>query len=222
MLLSLAVVGGVAYLQYRRVDDARTPRSPAAPVTGLPVLNALPDFSLTERSGRTIRLSDLKGTVWVADFIFTTCGGPCPIMTNRMRDLQETFRRLKLRGVRTVSFTVDPETDTPEILREYATLKQADPFDWYFLTGSEREIHDLSIKGFLLTAAEGDGSHAVEHSPRFALVDRQGRLRATYEVVSDEEVFGLPRAEVIDKPMSEQTKRKLIADIRSLLNEHNR
>ncbi len=223
MALSIIVVGGLAYLQYRRVDEAR---SRGTAVTNrefrdLPVIGDVPAFSLIDQTGRKVTLDDLKGKIWVADFIFTTCGGPCPIMTKRMRELHEAIYSRGLKNVITVSFTVDPETDTPEVLTEYSRQFKADSLDWLFLTGDTLSIYDLSTNGFKLHAAPGEGDHQVEHSPRFVLVDHRGRIRSYYEIVLDEEMDE-PRAEVMDRPMPRASKEKLLADIHWLLREVKR
>lgn len=220
MLLSLVAVGGVAYLQYSRVDEARTGRY--TPVGGLPVIAQLPDFALTERSGKTVTLDDLKGKVWIADFIFTSCGGPCPIMTSRLGDFMETVKQRNIPHVAAVSFTVDPETDTPDVLREYATMKLADDYDWLFLTGDKKDIFNLSVKGFMLTAQDGDDSHAVNHSPRFVLVDQKGRIRGYYEVVTSEEILAGDPGKFMREPMNPDTKEQLLKDIMTLLREGTR
>ena len=224
MAVSLAAVGGVAYLQYARVHASRTGgysvllgEDGGAP----PVIAQLPDFSLTERSGRTVTLGDLRGRVWIADFIFTTCGGPCPIMTRRLGDLMDTIEARNIPNVTAVSFTVDPETDTPAVLREYATMKLADDHDWLFLTGTQAELHDLSVKGFMLTAEPGDESHEVSHSPRFVLVDQRGRIRGYYEVVTNEEILAMEPGKYINEPMRPDVKAALIADIMTLLREES-
>jgi|GEM_PF-132054 len=217
MFVSLFVVGAVAYLQYSRFDKAR--RIPAIEPTDSPplVYGQLPDFKLTERSGKTVTLADLKGKVWVADFIFTYCGGPCPIMTRRMRDLHRSLEKKKLADVLTVSISVDPQRDTPQVLTEYATMYKVEDYDWLFLTGTKQDIYDLSVKGFKLAVEPEQGTDQLIHSTRFVLVDQQAQIRGYYEVVTDEEISDLPRAEVIDKPMNPETKRKLIADIQILL-----
>lgn len=223
MLFSLVAVGGVAYLQYARVDKARRGRGAATLLSELPVLGQAPDFTLIERSGRQVSLADLKGKVWVADFIFTECGGPCPIMTRRMRELHQLLEKERLTGVVTVSFSVDPETDTPKELSDYARMHKADAYDWLFLTCNDGATmrEDISVRGFKLTALEREGSDQIEHSPRFVLVDQQGRIRGYYEIVPDAELER-PRAEVIDKPMPAESRRKLLADIRGLLQEARR
>lgn len=220
MALSLAAVGGVAYLQYSRVETSRT--SGYTPVGAPPVIAQLPDFALTERSGKTVTLDDLKGRVWIADFIFTTCGGPCPIMTSRLGDFMQTVKERNIPHVSAVSFTVDPETDTPEVLREYATMKLADDYDWLFLTGTSKQLFELSVKGFMLTAQKGDEDHSVDHSPRFVLVDQKGRIRGYYEVVTNEEILAMEPGRFIGQPMNPDTKAKLLKDIMTLLREETR
>ncbi len=210
-------------MQYSRVEESRHGHTrvmrSSPPAIDLPILGNVPSFSLLERRGKKISLTDLAGKVWIADFIFTTCGGPCPIMTNRMKLLRDELAKQGLSYVTTVSVTVDPETDTPNVLSEYASVRHAESDQWLFLTGDEKDIFDLSVKGFKLPAErEKEGSeNEVLHSPRFILVDQQGRIRGYYDVVTNEEIEELPRAEVFDKPMNAQTQEKLIKDIRALL-----
>lgn len=216
LVAGAAFVGTVAYVQYHRAEQGQRGRYRPVPP---PVMANLPDFSLMERAGRPVSLADLRGTVWIADFIFTHCGGPCPIMTRRMRDLHAVLEAEGIRGVRTVSISVDPERDTPEVLLEYAGLFEADRRDWWFLTGDRKAIFDLSIGGFKLPATQSATDDQVEHSPRFVLVDQQGRIRGYYEIVTDEEIFQMPRAEALKRSIPPETLRKLLADIRALLDE---
>ena len=179
----LAAILGPLYL-YRA-------RPPAAATAALPVMFALPDFSLTERSGQTVTLATLKGKVWIADFIFTHCSGPCPMMTRQMSTLQA-----ELAGepdVQLVSFTVDPARDTPARLEEYAQQFRAHPQRWFFLTGDRQTIFNLSTQGFkLATLVEGDEvattDHPILHSTKFVLVDRAGQIRGYYDGTSAEDV----------------------------------
>jgi protein SCO1/2 len=140
----------------------------------------LPDFQLTERGGKTVGRDDLKGKVWVASFVFTRCSGPCPSITGTMARLQKELADLP--DVRLVTFTVDPERDTTQALRDYANRFGADGERWLFLTGDKARIHELSEKGFRLAVGEVQGSARTpgsefEHSTRLTLVDRQGRVR---------------------------------------------
>jgi protein SCO1/2 len=146
----------------------------------LPVYGTLPEFELVDRSGQNVTLAGLRGKVWVADFIFTHCAGPCPLLSSKMSKLQDAVRELD--GVRLVSFSVDPERDTPEVLAEYAGKFQADPERWLFLTGAKEPLYRLVVEGFRLAVEEG-GPQAglITHSTRFVLVDQEGRIRGYYD-----------------------------------------
>ena len=143
---------------------------------GLPILGQVRDFALVERSGRELTGSDLRGRVWVADFIFTRCVGPCPMMTTRMALLQEEIDP----EVGLISFTVDPAYDTPEVLSRYADQYGADPIRWSFLTGDEEQIYRLAREGLQLTVEPEEESDQVNHSTRFVLIDREGQIRGYY------------------------------------------
>lgn len=174
------IIGPIFTLQYSCV--AQKP---------LPVLGTLPEFSLIERSGQPFGLADLRGKVWVADFIFTNCAGTCPIMTTAMTDLQKMALAENLSDVRLVSITVDPERDSLAVLQRFADGYGAIKERWYFLTGDGTAIQQLASKGFLLSAAASTGGSAEEpiiHSNRFVLVDRQGRIRGYYDGTDEESV----------------------------------
>lgn len=142
--------------------------------SGLPELGQVPPFSLTGEDGQPFQSSaELAGKVWVADFIFTTCNGPCPRMTALMRKVQDSTAEFE--DVQLVSFTVDPKTDTPEKLAEYARRFRYNPSRWHFLTGPPAELQRISYDTFHL------GGLGPEHGTRFAVVDRKGRIRAYYE-----------------------------------------
>lgn len=174
-----------------------TEQDPDAP----PVLGAAPDFTLIERSERTVTDDDLRGRVWIANFIYSTCPGPCPMMTSQMARLQgELQQHPRWDDIRLVSFSVDPEKDTPERLREYARLAHADPQRWLFLTGTREQLWSLANQGFKLYVGEaeggGDGRSAsgpVVHAQKFVLVDAAGRIRGYYDGLEDEERTRLRR-----------------------------
>jgi len=162
-------------------------RTPAAVPPRQPALEQLarygpaPDFSLVERSGKAVSARDLRGQVWIADFIYTKCQDTCPLQSRAMAALQSD---LKAHGyVRSVSITVDPLTDTPALLSQYADRYGADPERWLFLTGELRQIRRIVQDGFRLSATPVDGQTAdpvVFHSARFVLVDRDGEIRGYY------------------------------------------
>lgn len=160
-----------------------------------PVLGRLPAFSLTERSGRSVTRESLAGRVWVADFIFTSCAGLCPAMTARMARLQAEVPQ----GTRLVSFTVDPEHDSPEVLTRYAEGFQAGE-EWLFVTGRKADLYNLAVDGFKLAAMEvpadqqragGDGPFL--HSGQFVLVDERGQVRGYYDSKDEGAVLRLVR-----------------------------
>lgn len=142
---------------------------------------AVPEFSLVERSGKKVTLANLSGKVWIADFIYTTCTDTCPFQTADMAKLQD--RWLNESELKLVSFSVDPERDTPKVLARYASRFKADPLRWLFVTGDRAEIVRLVEDGFHLAVASA-GNHRADvivHSPRFVLVDSQGQIRGYYD-----------------------------------------
>ncbi len=143
--------------------------------TALPVFYDVPEFHLTAQDGQPFDSKILAGKIWVADFIYTTCPGPCPRMTSQMREVQDAIQ--KMQDVKLVSFTVDPARDTPPVLAEYAHVHGAAPERWYFLTGPQPSLQTLDRDVFKL----GNLDASLEHSTRFVLVDRQSRIRGYYE-----------------------------------------
>lgn len=143
----------------------------------------VPDFKLTERSGKDIKLADLRGKIWIADFIYTTCTDTCPLQTAAMAKLQKEFAAKTM--VQFVSVSVDPERDTPQVLSAYADKHEADGQRWYFLTGQRDQVIKLIRDGFHLSvAALPDSSEAqgmIPHSSRFVLVDGQAQIRGYYD-----------------------------------------
>jgi len=154
--------------------------------SNLPTYYRLPDFSLTDQTGKPVTLHDLAGRVWVADFIFTNCGGTCPLMTEKMRKLQEALPP----DIHLVSFTVDPTRDTPGVLAAYAVEHSADRARWMFLTGDKETLYDVCVKGFKLPldAEGGTPAEPIAHSTRFVLVDKQGEIRGYYSGTEEQEL----------------------------------
>jgi protein SCO1/2 len=148
--------------------------------------NQLPEFSFTDRDGRTFSSRLLRGKIWVADFFFTRCPGPCPIMSSKFAELDRNFR--KSDGLKLVSFTVDSEHDTPEVLQRYAQRYEASD-RWHFLTGEKRRVYDLANSGFQL-AIQDPGSVMPDfvHSTKLVLVDVDGVIRGYYDGTSEEVV----------------------------------
>ncbi len=148
-----------------------------APLPPLSVLGDVPQFQLTSQDGQPFHSKALEGRVWVADFIYTTCTGPCPMMSSQMRRLQtQTDPEVKL-----ISFTVDPAHDTPPVLSEYAKKFKYDPSRWWFLTGEAEKLSSLGRDTFHLNSVDG----SMTHSTRFVLVDRKGHIRGYYSTSED-------------------------------------
>ncbi|HVT59089.1 MAG TPA: SCO family protein [Thermoanaerobaculia bacterium] len=179
LVAALATVAAVALVNRLACRRAASPTPP-------PLLGHLPDFTLTNRDGRTIRLRDLAGAPWVADFVFTRCQSSCPLMTARLAILDRALTRP--RGLRLVSFTVDPDHDTAPVLAGYAVSFAASP-RWLFLTGSARELYALSRQGFKLGielpggAVASGAAGTIVHSTRFILVDGRSNIRRYYEAL---------------------------------------
>ena len=194
-LLLLAVALVAAGLS---IDCSRQESSPEAvpfdtagriAPSGVRVMSQLPPFALTNESGEPFGTSALRGKVWVADFIFTRCESICPMMTAQMKNLQtELSGDPAWEDLRLVSFSVDPEYDTPEVLAEYAADHGADESHWRFLTGTRAAIRDLSRRGFKLPVDDnpGDAAMPIVHSQQFVLVDRAGRIRGYYDSLDSE------------------------------------
>lgn len=181
-----------SYLNFRQVRPATSRMDKIAQV---------PAFKLTDQYGKTVTNADLKGKVWVADFIFTRCPGPCPLMTMRMSELNQALGD-KAKDVELVSMTVDPEFDTPEILKKYGERAGATPQRWKFLTGPRDAMDQVITKGFLQALGQAPDGLPM-HSTRFVLVDRYGWIRGLQDY---------------DDP---ELKQKLLMDIGELLNEPN-
>lgn len=149
----------------------------------------VPDFSLTDQTDKTITLRDLKGKPWIADFIFTNCGGTCPVMTAEMRKLQTTLPAT----IRLVSFTVDPSRDTSKALAAYAAEHGASRDRWLFLTGDKQALYDICFKGFKLPLDYEGGTpvEPITHSTRFVLVDSDGQIRGYYSGTEEQELSRL-------------------------------
>lgn len=175
LVLALVAVAAAALVQWMRRPEP------------LPVYGKLPAFSLVNRDGRTVRLEDLAGAPWVADFVFTRCPASCPMMSARMARLERNLP--KDLNARLVSISVDPTYDTPEVLERYARKFEA-PERWLFLTGEREDVRRLSIEGFKLgldmDPPPGEvGPEPILHSTRFVLVDGEGQIRGYYEAFDE-------------------------------------
>lgn len=155
--------------------------APLPPRDRLAVIRPAPDFALTTQDGGRLRLADLRGKVLLVSFVFTTCNGSCPATTHRMAAVQEELKRRGLeKEVRLLSISLDPKRDTPEILRGYMSLYDADPANWTFLTGAPDEVAKVVAAWGMWARPTANGQ--LDHPSRVFLVDRRGRVREIYNL----------------------------------------
>lgn len=145
----------------------------------LPTYGEVPDFVFEERNGNNLSRSELYRKVWVAGFVFTHCGGTCPMIMGAMNELQRNF--IFKENFRLVAITMDPERDTPEVLRNFANENHADPYKFLFLTGKPEHIQSFVKEGFRLTAAEDKDDGDITHSGKLVIVDGFGKIRGYYD-----------------------------------------
>lgn len=187
LLLGLAVIGlGIALgtaLWLRLGPHSRFGVEQSDSTDGIKQYGTVPEFTLTERDGRVVGLEQLRGKIWIADFIYTTCADTCPLQTAMMAKLQDEYAAKP--DIELVSFTVDPERDTPQALTLYADKYHADAKRWYFLTGQRDRILRLVQESFHLAVAaipdDTEPTGAIPHSPRFVLIDKEARIRGYYD-----------------------------------------
>jgi cytochrome oxidase Cu insertion factor (SCO1/SenC/PrrC family) len=183
-LLSLCL-GTVYALVLRRTqssaasggEDTQTSAAPDSSIA----FNTVAPFTLTDSTGKTVTLDALLGKPWIADFVFTRCTGPCPVVTSFMKKAQDM---LHADDVRLVTITVDPEYDTPEVLAQYATLIGADTTRWTFLTGPLGAITALLNKSFMVPIVKESGlpvGESIVHRTNLTVVDARGVVRGYYD-----------------------------------------
>ncbi|RLA60080.1 MAG: SCO family protein [Epsilonproteobacteria bacterium] len=146
----------------------------------LPVIFSLSEYKLTNEFGKPFGSEDLKGKVYIASFIFTSCATSCPQMMKKMQFIQKRLRGLGTK-VGIVTFSVDPETDTPPVLNKYARRFKANPYVWSFLTGPRKNVKDVIINNFKVAMGEKTpGMIDIAHSEKLFLVDGAGKIRGLY------------------------------------------
>lgn len=150
-----------------------------ATVSALPELGSAPEFAGTNFTGAEVTQDKLGGTVYVAYFFFTSCSGPCPVMNSKANVLQAAYADAE--DFRIVGFSVDPENDSVQRLARYADRYSAKPGRWYMLRNSVEAVSDIASRGFKV----GNASQPDLHSTRFALVDREGKIRGYYDGLDD-------------------------------------
>ncbi|PCH98135.1 MAG: SCO family protein [Bacteroidetes bacterium] len=165
------------------------------------VYHSIPDFSFTDQNGNTVNGASFDSKVYVADFFFTSCQSICPIMTSEMLRVQQHFEGVK--ELAFLSHTVDPETDSLEVLKAYQIDKNTDESNWHFVTGNKAELYEIARRGYFVPVEDGDGGpEDFIHSPMLMLIDKEKHIRGFYDGTNSEQVD------------------KLIEDIRKLLTDY--
>lgn len=203
--VTLAIVGSAAYgswLAWRKIqqnDVAVAPDTSAArkrlpPPEGPPIKG----FTLIDTNGEEFDSKKLKGHVWIGSFFFTFCPLECRQLNQEIKNLHDAFKKTDLQFV---SITCDPETDTPEMLKDYAMRFEADPKRWHFLTGDFDYIQKIGRDVFLQDVRER------EHRNSALVIDRNGRIRASVDLLDPVKVAELKAMlkELLKEPVAEES-----------------
>ncbi|MFY0712457.1 SCO family protein [Seonamhaeicola sp. NFXS20] len=210
--------------QESRTDYANEKNTKASDLVFIPGVNGnkkVPEFSFTNQDGKTITNKDYEGKVYVIEFFFTTCPTICPRMNQNLVKIQNEFKDFENFGV--ASFTINPEHDTPEVLKAYANAYGITNSNWNLLTGEKDAIYKLANEGFYIYAAENKNVEGgFEHSGNFALIDKNGFIRSRKDASGNPIIYyeGITSEEeqVNDEGQREQIS-DLKEDIKKLLNE---
>lgn len=179
----LAAVAGILTLTIIRPLIRHVPDPP-------PVEFVLPEYALVDHDEQPFTPETMRGKVWVAGFVFTTCPSSCPAVTRAMSDLRERFDKMDV-DVEMVSFTVDPQHDTPAVLREYYEGIGVETDKWRFVTGEPAEVLSLVRKGFRLGVGDREAdeetgaAYDIAHSTKLALIGPHGGVRGFYGIEPD-------------------------------------
>jgi protein SCO1/2 len=183
-LLILLVIPLLFFFYYKQKVDALPHRADA-----LPIYWPAPSFSFETHGGGTLSGDSLSGSIYVANFIFTSCQSVCPALSQTMAQIQQNF--IQKENIKLVSFSIDPDRDSIPVLKEYAASYGAKPGKWYFLRGERQTVWDMAQTGFKIPVVytpEGGAGNEFTHSERIVLVDAEGNIRGFYN--------GLDRADV--------------------------
>lgn len=148
----------------------------------LPVIFKLQDYKLTNEFGKPFGSGELKGKIYLASFIFTSCPTACPMSMKKLQRVQKRLRGLGTK-VAMVTFSVDPETDTPNVLYKYSRRFKANPYVWSFLTGPKKDVRSVIVNNFKVAMGEKTpGMMDIAHSEKIFLVDGNGKVRGLYSM----------------------------------------
>lgn len=153
-------------------------------------VHTIPNFEFTNQFGEITSLESVKKHIYVAEFFFTTCQSICPMMNENLQVVYREFQ--KNPEVLILSHTVDPETDSVAVLKEYADSRGVTDRRWLFLTGDKIKLYDMARQGYLLDDGPAGSDHFV-HTQKFALIDKEQRIRGFYDGTDSMEVKQLVR-----------------------------
>lgn len=166
------------------------------------VYHSIPDFEFIDQDDRKIDQKSMEGKIYVAEYFFTTCKSICPVMNDNLKRVYKEFRNRK--DFLILSHTVDPETDSVPVLKQYADAHGVNDDRWKFVTGDKKKLYEIARKGYLLNAEEGNGGEEdFIHTQNFALIDKEHHIRGFYDGTDSLEI------------------NRMIQDIRILLNEYD-
>ena len=148
--------------------------------------HTIKDFKLINQNGDTITQENYKDKIYVADFFFTTCQSICPVMTKNMAAIQKEI--LNDDDIMLLSHTVTPEIDTVAQLKRYAIEKGVNDTKWNLVTGDKKQIYDLARKSYLAVKSQGDDNYGMIHTENFLLIDKEKRVRGTYDGTKEEDI----------------------------------
>lgn len=181
----------------------------------------VPNFSFINQDGKIITQEDYKGKVYVVEFFFTSCPTICPRMNKNLIEVQNAFNGNEDFGI--ASFTITPEIDTPEVLKDYAERYGVTNPNWNFMTGEEKDIYDLANVGFnIFVGRNTDVEAGFEHSGDFALIDKNGFIRSRSDNFGNPKIFYkgvISEEEKMDEDGNEEEISMLKEDVKKLLNE---
>ena len=178
---------------------ALAPAHEAGQEQRLPTIGAAHDFALTSQDGKEVRLEDFRGRVVAVAFIYASCPDVCPLLTDKMARVQDELGPAFGKEVAFLSITVDPERDTPEVLKGYADAFDADLAGWSFLTGTPAAVREVAQRYGVAVAPAADGQ--VDHTLLTTLIDRQGVMRVQYLGYRfDEEEFRHDLLDLVNEP----------------------
>jgi len=156
----------------------------------LPVLAEVPPFQLINQEGKIFSRDDLSQNIWVANFIFTSCMATCPLLSQKMREIQDFIEKENLQSVKLLSITVDPKRDTPKRLKKYGQSYGARKNIWQFLTGDSETIQETVVKGFRMAmgkeqTSEDPNIFGIIHGERFLIIDENQKIRGFFDVTKE-------------------------------------